>query len=122
MWAFLVDEDMPRDTAEALRRAGYTAEDVRDVGFGGRSDDEIFAYAQTHEAIVVTQDMGFSNVLSFPLGTHAGIIVMRVPNALPISQVINELLRSLAGLEDENLVGLLVIVEIGRTRIRRLQP
>lgn len=115
MWTFLIDEDVPPSTTGALRQAGY----VRDVGLGGRGDDEIFAYAQMQEAIIITEDKGFSNVLSFPLGTHSGIIVMRFPNALPTSQVNRELLRALFELVDENLAGLLIIVEIGRMRIRR---
>ena len=45
MWRFLVDEDMPRSTAVILRQAGYQAEDVRDVGLRGHTDEEIFAYA-----------------------------------------------------------------------------
>jgi len=45
MLRFLVDEDMPRSTAVALRTAGYTADDVRDVGLRGQRDADIFAHA-----------------------------------------------------------------------------
>lgn len=122
MWAFLVDEDMPRSTAAVLRQAGHAAVDVRDVGLRGRSDDEVFARAQVTGAALITADKGFSNVLSFPPGTHAGLIVVRVPNELPTPQVNREVLRALAELEGEELRGLLVIVEVGRTRIRRPPP
>ena len=39
MWRFVVDDDMPRSTAPALRQAGGPAEDVRDVGLAGHEDD-----------------------------------------------------------------------------------
>lgn len=119
MWRFLIDEDMPRSTAVILRQAGYQAEDVRDVGLRGHTDEEIFAYAQAHGATLITADKGFTNILQFPPGTHAGIIVLRVPNELPTDEVNRELLRALADVEGENLHGLLIIVEVGRTRIRR---
>ena len=46
-------------------------------------------------------------------------IVVRVPNELPTSEVNREVLRALADLEDEETAGLLVIVEVARTHIRR---
>ena len=56
LWTFLLDEEMPRSTAGALRGAGHVAVDVRDVGLRGRSDPEIFAYAQAKSAILLTAD------------------------------------------------------------------
>jgi predicted nuclease of predicted toxin-antitoxin system len=119
MWRFLIDEDMPRSTAVVLRQAGHSVEDVRDVGLRGRSDQEIFQYAQAQGAVLLTADKGFSNVVRFPLGTHAGILVVRVPNELPTQTVNHEVLRALEDLEGEDLAGLLMIVEVGRTRVRR---
>lgn len=115
----LVDEDMARSTTAALREAGYTADDVRDVGLRGRSDPEVFAYAQAHGRILVTADKGFTNTLAYPLGTHAGIMVVRVPDELPTRIANDALLRTLEALEGEDLAGVLVIVELGRARIRR---
>lgn len=119
MWVFLIDEDMPRSTAVVLRQAGHTAMDVRDVGLRGKSDRDVFAYAQAEGAVLITADKGFANMLSFVPGRHAGIIVVRVPNELPTVQVNREILRCLADLAGESLHGLLIIVEAGRTRIRR---
>lgn len=119
MWSFLVDEDLPRSTAVALRQAGHAAEDVRDVGLRGRSDADVFAQAQTTGAILVTADLGFANLLRFPLGTHAGLIVVRVPNELSSRQLNQTLLGALQDLAGEDLSGSLVIIETGRIRIRR---
>ena len=119
MWKFLIDEDMPRSTAHVLRQAGHVAEDVRDVGLRGHRDQQVFDYAQTRELDLVTADKDFSNILNFPPGTHAGIIVVRVPDELPTQKVDQELMNSLAELRDERLTGLLIIVEVGRVRIRR---
>ncbi|MBN1104652.1 MAG: DUF5615 family PIN-like protein [Deltaproteobacteria bacterium] len=42
---FLIDEDLPRSTADFLRRYGHTAVLLRDIGRRGAKDDEIAAYA-----------------------------------------------------------------------------
>jgi len=117
-WRFLVDEDLPRKTAHVLSRAGYPAEDVRDVGLRGHNDNDVFAYAQTHGQIVVSADKGFTNTLRFPLGSHAGIVVVRIPDELPTAKMHQELLNGLASLSGETLAGALVIIEIGRVRMR----
>lgn len=119
MWRFWVDEDMPRSTAVALRSAGYAAEDVRDVGLRGHSDADVFAYAQSQAATLISADKGFTNLLTFPLGTHAGIIVVRIPDDVPPKRLHEELVQALATLASQPLTGTLIIVEIGRMRVRR---
>jgi predicted nuclease of predicted toxin-antitoxin system len=119
MWKFLIDEDIPRSTTAVLREAGHSVEDVRDVGLRGRSDQEVFQYAQSQGAALLTADKGFSSIVRFPLGTHAGILVVRVPDELPTQTINHEVLRALKDLEGEDLAGLLMVVEVGRTRIRR---
>jgi predicted nuclease of predicted toxin-antitoxin system len=105
--------------AESLRRAGYDAHDVRDVGLRGQTDLQIFEYAQAHQYVLISGDLGFSNILSFPLGAHAGIVVMRVPNEIAVTSVISLLIRSLDTLRDDEISGLLIIIEPGKIRIRR---
>jgi len=119
MGKFLIDEDMPRSTTVVLRQAGHSVEDVRDVGLRGRTDQEVFQYAQAQGAVLLTAGKGFSNIVRFPLGTHAGILVVRVPDELPTQTINHEVLRALEDLEGEDLAGLLMIVEVGRTRVRR---
>ena len=116
---FLVDEDLPRSTARVLRAEGHVADDVRDVGLRARSDQEVFQHAQDYNAVLVTADKGFANTLRFPLGMHSGIVVVRVPDEFPASVVNRELLAALKALSNEKLQGVLVIVEVGRVRIRR---
>ncbi len=117
--AFLVDEDMPRSMAGILREAGYQAEDVRDAGLRGQPDDQIFEYAQNRQAVLITADLGFTDPWRFPRHSHAGIILVRLPNEMSTTTMNQELLKALASLKDESLAGTLVIVEVGRVRIRR---
>ncbi len=61
MLRFLVDEDLPRSTASALREAGYAADDVRDLGLSGHTDREVFERAQSLSAVVLTSNTDFAN-------------------------------------------------------------
>jgi predicted nuclease of predicted toxin-antitoxin system len=119
MARFLLDEDMPRSAAEVLRRAGHVAEHVVEAGFRSRPDPDVFRYAQENRAVLITADLDFADVREYPLGSHAGIIVVRMSKRLSIVERNEELVRAIAQLRDENLDGLLIIVQMHRTRIRR---
>ena len=58
-WAFLLDENMPKRAATALRKAGYSAARVIEVGLRAKKDPIIFAYARAHRLIIVTRDADF---------------------------------------------------------------
>jgi predicted nuclease of predicted toxin-antitoxin system len=96
---FLVDEDLPRSLVPALRAAGFQAEDVRDIGLKATPDAKIFQHAVAAGMTLLTEDMGFVNLLAFPTGSHAGVVI-----------------AALGALTEEELRGGLVIIESGRVR------
>ena len=116
--AFLVDEDVPQSTCRMLVNAGYTALDVRDIGLRGKSDQEVYTYAQKHDLILITCDLGFANTIHFPPTNSAGIMVVRISDQTPISEFNNEILHTVHQLQ-EQLQHTLAIVELGRVRLRR---
>jgi predicted nuclease of predicted toxin-antitoxin system len=115
---FLVDEDLPRSLARMLRDAGLDATDVRDTLLRGKSDEEIFAHAVRDSLVILTGDVGFGNILRFPLGAHAGIVVCRFPNESAPVETNQDVLAVLRALPPDRIAGALVIVEPGRVRIR----
>jgi predicted nuclease of predicted toxin-antitoxin system len=119
MLRFLVDEDLPRSLTQALVSVGVHAEDVRDVGLRGHPDDDIIAFARTHGLTLLTADLGFANVLRYPLGSHAGIVIVRFPNETPTVALNDVLTGTIRGLSDEDVSGNLLVVEPGRIRLRR---
>lgn len=119
MLKFLIDEDMPRSTAKTLRTRGFEVLDIRDCGLRGKSDDEIFRFAQNEGAIIVTADMGFGNILKFPVGSYVGIIIAHFPNEMSTSEINNQILIAFDNLEENDFKGNLILFEPGRIRIRR---
>ena len=119
MIRFVVDEDMPRSTGPALREEGYEVKDIRDHGFRGAADEDIYRFAQQEEAVLLTGDLGFSNILRFPLGQHFGIVVARFPNEMTPVQMNRRIVSGLRDLGESDFRGNLVILEPGRIRMRR---
>ena len=118
---FLIDEDMPRSTARALRGKGYEAVDVRDCGLKGKKDDEVFAYARQIEAVLITGDMGFANIIHFPVGSHKGIVVAHYPNEVSPAEINKQILAAFESIHETDFDGNLIMLDPGRMRIRRTQ-
>ncbi len=119
----LVDENLPRSLVSAFVHAGHDVEHASDVGLQGRSDPEVFAHAVATRRVLFTGDVGFGNVVTYPLGGHAGIVLSRVPTSIPVARHVDILVRALASLESDDLSrGVLVVVSETSLRIRRPAP
>lgn len=119
MLKFVIDEDMPRSTAKVLIENGFVCLDIRDYGLRGKTDEEIFEFAQKEKAILLTGDMGFSNIILFPPGTHHGILIVHFPTEVSTSELNKHISSAIRELSEKDLEGNLVILEPGRIRIRR---
>ena len=119
MLDFLVDENLPLSAAATLREQGHRARHVRDINMRGAEDEALFTEAQKEHWIIVTRDLGFGNLLDYPLGTHAGIILLRVPATSTAKQISTILSVFISNVDAEMLKGALAVVEPGRYRVRR---
>jgi predicted nuclease of predicted toxin-antitoxin system len=119
MLKFLVDEDLPRSTTHLLKEMGFVALDMRDCGLRGKSDEEIFEYAQKENAIILTGDRGIGSIVRFTPGTYYGIVVAHFPNELPVSELNTQIKKALNQLTEDDLKGNLLIIEPAKIRIRR---
>ncbi len=106
-WAFLLDENMPKRAATALRAAGYPATRVVEVGLRGKKDPIIFAYARARELIIVTRDADFLATRYQP--PHAGIILLALPGA-PGRSVVDPLMAALTSLQGQNLANTVYLI------------
>jgi predicted nuclease of predicted toxin-antitoxin system len=118
MIRFLIDEDMPRSTAAALRSIGFECYNVRDIGLRGADDQVIFEWAQKENCVILTEDLGFSNTLRFPLGSHKGIVIVRYPGEMSTETMNKILIDTLPPIQEE-LANNLTIIESEKIRIRR---
>jgi len=116
---FLVDADLPRRTAELIRRFGHDAEDVRQIGLGKADDADIADCARTHARCLVTGDFGFADIRNYPPEQFSGLVVLELPRDAT-AQVILNLVESLLRQPEvlQRLPGRLAIVRAGQIRLR----
>lgn len=76
-------------------------------------------FAQREEAMILTGDRGFGNILRFPLGNHFGIVVAHFPNEMPTVEINSLLLERFKDLSEEDFKGNLIIIEPWKIRIRK---
>ncbi|OIN97083.1 hypothetical protein AUJ66_04400 [Candidatus Desantisbacteria bacterium CG1_02_38_46] len=115
---FLIDADVPRRVFYALKKLGHDVVDIRERKPTGISDDEIYSFAQQEQRIIITRDLGFSNIIIYPLGEHCGIIVLRV-HMLFTEQMTWLIENFLSYVSEKELKGSLAIIQENRYRIKR---
>jgi len=117
--AVLLDQNVPRAVADWLRhhRPSWDVHHAVDVGLSGNPDEELFRWAQGRGAVIITFDEDFADQRSFPVGSHCGVVRLRVwPTT--IEETESALTRLLEEVTDDELSGSLVIIDRNRIRIR----
>jgi predicted nuclease of predicted toxin-antitoxin system len=75
---FKIDENLPREVAELLIRAGHDAITAAEQSLGGSGDRELISACSGESRILITLDADFADIRSYPPKLHPGIIVFRL--------------------------------------------
>ena len=59
-----------------MRELGYNVKFTPEIGLGGRSDEDVFAFAWSELRILLTHDRDFLDDRSFPFNRNPGVIVL----------------------------------------------
>lgn len=118
MARFLIDEDLPLSLNGLLRQKGHSSEHIIKLGQRGSPDERVFALAQERNAVLVSRDTDFGNVLQFPLGSHHGIVVVRFPSETRSRVIVDSVVQMLTTIAESEFTGALIIIEPGRMRMR----
>jgi predicted nuclease of predicted toxin-antitoxin system len=114
---FKVDENLHEEVAELLRQHGHDAVTVFAQKLQGHSDDDVAARCLDEGRALISLDLDFANILTYPPENYAGIIVLRLHD--PSRPATLAALRRLFPLlTTEPLVGHLWIVDDVGMRIR----
>src|SRR5947209_1165622 len=74
-----VDEDLPAEIAGVVSTAGHDAKTAYAQGFGGLPDEQLWPKVQQEQRMLFTADKGFANARDYPPGSHAGVVLFRLP-------------------------------------------
>ena len=117
---WLLDQNIPEAIGSWLEELdlGLIVIHVKKVNMANASDDMIFEFAQREKWLIVTFDEDFADWRVYPLGSHCGVIRLRIwPTTIEEIQV--ALLRLLDQFSISDLDGALVIIDNMRIRVRR---
>jgi predicted nuclease of predicted toxin-antitoxin system len=114
---FKVDENLPIEVADLLRLAGHDALTIFDQKLIGENDSRILGICQEEERALITLDLDFSDMRSYPPQEYFGLVVLRLHRqAKPY--VVETMRRIIPLLEQEQIERRLWIVEENRIRVR----
>jgi predicted nuclease of predicted toxin-antitoxin system len=75
---FKLDENMPVEAAELLTRDGHDAVTVLDQKLNGAGDPDVAAACREEGRVLVTLDVDFGDIRSYPPRECPGIVVLRL--------------------------------------------
>jgi predicted nuclease of predicted toxin-antitoxin system len=116
-----IDENLPTEAAALLRSAGHECHTVFDEGLSGAPDPAISARCMAEGRVLLTLDLDFADIRTYPPGRTVGIVVFR-PVEPDRDRVLGLVRRVLPLLATDSLDGALWIVEEDRIRVRRTDP
>ena len=114
---FKIDENLPMECAEILKDSGFEADTVYDEGLNGNPDSKIFTVCSQEKMVLITLDLDFSDIRTYPPNTHFGIIIFRLNNQSKL-KIIQKLKQITPILGTELLEGCIWIVDDKIIRIR----
>jgi predicted nuclease of predicted toxin-antitoxin system len=112
-----LDENLPVEAAELLRRAGWECDTVDDEGLAGADDPRVAVRCQAEARVLFTLDLDFADIRAYPPSEYVGIVVLR-PVEPSRRQVLQLVSRVIPVLSAEWVEHRLWIVEPARVRVR----
>ena len=114
---FKLDENLPIEAAIYLHEAGHNALTLLDQRMGGQADEQVIQVCAREKRTLITLDLDFADIKSYPPSKHHGIIVLRTrrQSRSKILEVISKLIPLLPS---EPIERQLWIVEEDKIRVR----
>lgn len=117
---FFIDQCVPNSIIKTLRDAGYEVFVLGDLIPIESPDRAVIAKAQELEAILVSLNGDFADIVTYPPSAYQGIISIQLKNHPEIIPQLMVRLTEYLSLHDrpEHYQGKLLIVEVYRIRVK----
>jgi predicted nuclease of predicted toxin-antitoxin system len=116
-----LDEPLSGSLAARLQASQYAVATVITQGWGGLKDPILWPRIKAEGAFFITADKGFSDIRSYPPGTHPGILVLRPEreSILAYGRLLDSVLQQH---RLETLAGCISVATPSGLRVRRPTP
>lgn len=113
-----LDENLPERLVSELHQLGHDVDTVRAERLAGRTDEQVWRAAQSGNRFLITQDLDFSDIRLYTPGTHAGLLLVRLPH--PGRDSLLERVAALFAAESvDQWQGCLVVATDHKVRVKR---
>ncbi|MGE5340842.1 MAG: DUF5615 family PIN-like protein [Candidatus Omnitrophota bacterium] len=119
MTKFKLDEHFGTRLQKIFLNAGYDTETVRDEGLQGTTDRNLFKVCVKESRCLITLDLDFSDIITFPPFNSPGIVILRPRKRISIEELEILALQFLSFIDKNSVENQLWIVERDRIRIRK---
>lgn len=117
---YLLDANMSPQVLVALQDAGHDATHVGDHGLLTASDEEIFEWAASNGAVVITADSDFAMLLATRSAATPSVVLLRDVADRPPPAHAQLLINNLSAVEEDLMKGAIVSLSPTRLRVRDL--
>jgi predicted nuclease of predicted toxin-antitoxin system len=114
---FKTDENIHPDFSKLLQENGYDSTTIWDQDLRGTNDRNLLSICTRESRILVTFDLDFCNIKTYPPESYCGIIVLRISDQSRAA-VLKAAGRILQAINNVDLVRALWIVDDVRIRRR----
>jgi predicted nuclease of predicted toxin-antitoxin system len=115
---FKIDENLPIEVAELLRGDGHDAYTVFEQELSGASDIHVSQICQAEGRILITLDIDFADIRTYPPQNYPGLVVLRLKQQ-DKPTILALILQILPRFKTEPIMHRLWIVDPNRIRIRK---
>lgn len=112
-----IDENLPTSIQEFLILAGHDCHSVYDENIAGGSDEQLISICHDEQRILLTLDLDFADIITYPPTEFSGIVVLRLSRQ-DVPTLLKRLKEILPLLEDMNLSKHLLIINDSKIRFR----
>ena len=118
---FFADHCAYSVTVKFLRGLGHTVKTAKEAGLEVADDTDILQHAKDTDAVLLTNDLDFANILLYPPASYLSIIVLKISKATT-PQVHAVLQQMLNNIPSDQFSGALFVVDRNKYRVRRAPP
>ncbi|MCG3133330.1 MAG: hypothetical protein HMLKMBBP_00475 [Planctomycetes bacterium] len=117
---FLNDNPLDPKLARLLAADGHDAVHVAELGLAHAADDDVFARAAAEDRVLVSADTDFGTLLALTRSTRPSVLLFRRGTPRSGAAAASLLRRVLPEVAPAFASGAIVVIDQGRTRVRRL--
>jgi predicted nuclease of predicted toxin-antitoxin system len=115
----LADEGIDRQIVERLRQDGHAVTYIAESA-AGMADATILTLTNEYEAVLVTRDKDFGELVYRLQQVHRGVILVRLDGLRPEQKA--EVVSQALFAHGTAMIGAFSVISYGNVRIRRMMP